>query len=110
MPRKMKVDAKKLLKMVKDGVPQKEIMSRLGFKTSTQLKTAITNAAMAENILPPLVGGRKGGKEVQIKKNVKVNSRGSLIIPKQVIESYGLKVGDSFDVRKSKAGLSLKKV
>ncbi|MBU0514890.1 MAG: AbrB/MazE/SpoVT family DNA-binding domain-containing protein [Proteobacteria bacterium] len=110
MPKKLQVDAKKLLKMVKDGVPQKEIMSRLGFKTSTQLKTAITNAAMAEKILPPLVGGRKGGKQVAIKKNVKVNSRGSLIIPKQLIDAYGLKVGDSFEVRRSKAGMSLKKV
>lgn len=110
MPKKLKVDGKKLLKMVKDGVPQNEIMSRLGFKTSTQLKTAITNAAMDEKILPRLVGGRRGGKEVAVKKNVKVNSRGSLIIPKQIIDAYGLKVGDSFNVRKSKAGLSLKKV
>jgi len=39
-----------------------------------------------------------------------VGVRGSLIIPRKLAEELGLRKGDAFDVRKSKSGLSLKKV
>jgi AbrB family looped-hinge helix DNA binding protein len=39
-----------------------------------------------------------------------VNKRGSLVIPKAVVEDLGLKEGAAFTVRPSKAGLSLKKM
>jgi len=110
MPKRITVDSKKLLQDLKKGVPQNEMMKKYGFKTSTQLKTAIANATMAQGIIPELVGGRGGRKAKEASRKVKVNSRGSLIIPKQLIGLAGLKVGDSFDVRKSRAGLSLKKV
>ncbi|MDO9027743.1 MAG: hypothetical protein Q7U68_02630 [Candidatus Roizmanbacteria bacterium] len=45
MPEKKAVDAKKLLKMVKDKVHQQEIMKAFGFKTATQLKNAHYKAA-----------------------------------------------------------------
>jgi hypothetical protein len=109
MAKRMKVDNKKLLKLLKDGVPQSEIMAKFGFKNSTQLKTAVANAAMEADLIPKLIGGRGGAAVKAVNKTVKVNSRGSLIIPKQLAEFYGLRVGDSFEVRKSKAGLSLKK-
>lgn len=109
MAKRMKVDYKKLMKLVKDQVPQAEIMAKLGFKNVTQLKNALANAAMEEGMIPQLVGGRGAGKSKEISREVKVNSRGSLIIPKQLIEAMGLKVGNKFEVRKSKAGMSLKK-
>jgi hypothetical protein len=109
MAKRIKVDYNKLLKLLKDGVPQNEIMTKFGFKNSTQLKTAVANAAMEAKLIPKLIGGRGRTPAKAISKTVKVNSRGSLIIPKQVAGFYGLKVGDSFEVRKSKAGLSLKK-
>jgi hypothetical protein len=56
---------------------------------------------MAEGIIPELVGGRTGRKAIEVSRTVKVNSRGSLIIPKQLISLAGLKVGESFQVRKS---------
>ncbi|MBU0516215.1 MAG: AbrB/MazE/SpoVT family DNA-binding domain-containing protein [Proteobacteria bacterium] len=109
MPKRKPVDYKKLLQDLKRGVPQTEMMKRCGYKTSTQLKVAISNAIMSEGIIPRLVGGR-GGKAVEVNRKIKVNSRGSLIIPKQLVDLFGLKAGDSFEVRKSRAGLSLKKV
>lgn len=78
--------------------------------TSTQRKTAIANAIIAEGLIPELVGGRAGRKAKEVGRKVKVNSRGSLTIPKRLIGLAGLKVGDSFDARRSRAGLSLKKV
>lgn len=110
MPRKMKVDYAKLLKMVKDEVAQKEIMDKFGFKNSTQLKNALANAAMEKGLLPKLVGGRGGGSKPAVSRRVKVNSRGSLVVPKKLTEVLGLGSGEEFEVRKSKAGLSLKKV
>jgi len=109
MPKRKKVDYKKLLQDLKKGVPQSELMKRCGYKTSTQLKVAISNAIMAEGIVPGLVGGR-GGKPVEVSRRIQVNSRGSLIVPKQLVDLFGLKAGDSFEVRKSRAGMSLKKV
>ena len=48
MPKKKALDAGKLIKMVQDEVPQAEIMKKMGFKTSTQLKTAYMTALVAE--------------------------------------------------------------
>ncbi|MBU0515201.1 MAG: hypothetical protein KJ621_10565 [Proteobacteria bacterium] len=110
MPKRIAVDSKQLLKDLEKKVPQDQLMKKYRFKTSTQLKTAIANATMAAGLIPELVGGRAGRKAKEVSKKVKVNSRGSLIIPKQLISLAGLKVGQSFEVRKSKAGLSLKKV
>jgi AbrB family looped-hinge helix DNA binding protein len=42
-------------------------------------------------------------------KKVVVGKRGSLVIPKALVEVLGLQAGDGFVVRKTKAGISLKK-
>ncbi|MBU0516833.1 MAG: AbrB/MazE/SpoVT family DNA-binding domain-containing protein [Proteobacteria bacterium] len=110
MPKRIIDFFKNLLRDLKKGVPKDQLMKKYGFKTSTQLKTAIANAAMAQGIIPELAGGRGGLQAKEVSRKVKVNSRGSLIIPKQLAEKYGLKVGDTFEVSKSAAGLSLKKV
>ena len=45
-----------------------------------------------------------------VKKEVSINKRGSLIIPKYLVQDMGFKEGDTFEARKTKAGVSLKKV
>lgn len=107
MPPKKKIDEEALLKMVQDEVPQKEIMERFGFKTSTQLKVAYTNALMSAGKVPEIKSGRgRGGKPP--KTTIVVNKRGSLIIPKSLVTHYGLREGQSFEVEKSKTGLAVK--
>lgn len=107
MPPQKKIDEEALLKMVQDEVPQKEIMARFGFKTSTQLKVAYTNALMSAGKVPEIKSGRgRGGKPP--KTTIFVNKRGSLIIPKNLVEHYGLKEGQSFEVEKSKTGLAVR--
>lgn len=108
MPPAKKIDNKKLLKAVKDGMPQKEIMKEFGFKTSTQLKVAIANAAMETGKLPQLKSGRGPSGPDEISDEISVNKRGSLVIPKKLAEKLGLKVGEKFKVRKSASGVSLK--
>lgn len=111
MPKRIAVDYTKLLKMMDDGVPQAEIMNALGLKTATQFKVAIANAAMDAGKIPSLVGGRGAGKSgTSAKKDTaKVGKRGTIILPKEVVESYGYKEGDSFDISQTKSGIKLKK-
>jgi hypothetical protein len=107
MPPKKKIDEEALLKMVQDEVPQKEIMERFGFKTSTQLKVAYTNALMSAGKVPEIKSGRGRGSKPP-KTTIVVNKRGSLIIPKNLVVHCGLKEGQSFEVEKSKTGLAVK--
>jgi len=42
-------------------------------------------------------------------KEVGVGKRGSIIISKELVESLGIGTGDKFTLRKTKAGIALKK-
>jgi len=94
--------------MVEAGNVQADIMKKFGYKTSTQLKTAYMNALMEAGRVTPIKGGRGGttaaGKQVQVGK------RGSIIIPKEMVESLGIGANEKFALRKTKAGIALKKV
>ena len=54
MPPKKPIDEAALLKMAKDGIHSKEIMSQLGIKTGTQLKIAYINALMNSGEVPAI--------------------------------------------------------
>jgi len=110
MPKKKTVDTKSLLKMVEDGAPQKAVMDKFGFKTSTQLKVAYLNAAVESGKVPEIKGGRGAKEKDPVSKEVAVNKRGSLVIPKGLVEEFGLKEADSFLVKKTKAGISLSRI
>ncbi len=109
MPRKKKIDYASLIQMAKDNVPQNEIMAKFGLKTSTQLKVAYANALMETGQAPPLTSGR-AAKSKDLDMTISVGKRGSLIIPKDLVEYFGFKIEDAFEVRKSQAGLSLKQI
>ena len=108
MPKKKAFDAKKLIKMVKDEVHQQEIMKAFGFKTATQLKNAHYRALVEAAEIPGIVGGHGAGKAAKAKL-LGVGKRGSIIIPKELIESLGIGAKDKFTIRKTKAGIALKK-
>jgi hypothetical protein len=108
MAKRKEFDAKRLLKMVKDGVAQSEIMKKFGFNTSTQLKVAYTNALMETGKIPEIQSQRGGKPAGGVKKEVAVSKRGSLILSKELIEDLGFKVGDMFLARKTRMGISLK--
>jgi len=109
MPKKKTIDAKKLIKMVKDETPQPEIMKAFGFKTSTQLKTAYMTALIEEGAVPAIKSGRNAAKQAN-SSEVNVGKRGSIIIPKGLVEELGFVENDRFLVRKTKSGISLKRL
>jgi ABC-type Na+ transport system ATPase subunit NatA len=83
-------------------------MKKMGFKTSTQLKAAYMSALIAEGKVPAIMGGRGAGKAEKVKM-VGVGKRGSIVISKDLVESLGIGAEDKFTVRKTKAGIALKK-
>jgi AbrB family looped-hinge helix DNA binding protein len=108
MPKKKALDTAKLIEMVKAEASSAEIMKKMGFKTSTQLKAAYMSALIAEGKVPAIKSGRGAGKADKTKQ-VSVGKRGSIIIAKELVEGLGIGAGDKFTVRKTKAGIALKK-
>jgi hypothetical protein len=108
MPRKKAFDTAKLIKMIEDETSQAEIMKKMGFKTSTQLKTAYMSALIAEGKVPAIKGSRGAGKADKVK-TIGVGKRGSIVISKELVNGLGIGAGDKFTVRKTKAGIALKK-
>jgi hypothetical protein len=109
MPRKKAFDAKKLVKMVKDEVHQQEIMKAFGFKTAGQVKTAYFRALVESGEVPGIKGGR-GGSKTQKAKPIGVGKRGSIIIAAEKVSELGIGKHDKFTVRKTRAGIALKKI
>jgi hypothetical protein len=109
MPKKKAVDAAKLIKMIEDETPQADILKKMGFKSSMQLKAAYMSALVAEGKVTPIKGGRGGGK-TQKAKTVNVGKRGSIVISKDLVDVLGISGDEKFTVRKTKAGIALKRV
>ena len=109
MPKKKAFDAKKLIKMVKDETHQQEIMKAFGFKTAAQIKAAHYRALVEAGEIPGIVGGRGTVKSAK-GKLIGVGKRGSIIISAEKVSELGIGQDDKFTVRKTKAGIALKKV
>jgi hypothetical protein len=109
MPAKKKVDYKKLMTAVKSGKPQAEIMKAFKFNTAAQLKSHYLNAIMEAGKVPEIVTSRTSSKAAPAKEAF-VSKRGSVVISKGLIGEMGFAEGDKFAVRKTKTGISLKKV
>jgi ABC-type transporter Mla maintaining outer membrane lipid asymmetry ATPase subunit MlaF len=109
MPKRKTVDAAKLIKLIEDETPQAEIMKKMGFKTSTQVKAAYMNALVEAGKVTAIKGGRGAGKGEKVKL-IGVGKKGSIIIPAEKVAELGIGAKDKFAVRKTKAGIALKKV
>jgi AbrB family looped-hinge helix DNA binding protein len=105
--KKKSIDGAKLIKMVEEGMPRPEIMKKLNIKTSNQLTLAYARAQAGK--IPEIAGGR-GGAASGSANEITVGKRGSVIIPKDMAEGLWIAVGDKFSVKKTKAGISLKKI
>ena len=109
MPKKKVFDAKKLVKMVKDETHQQEIMKAFGFKTSAQVKAAYLKALVESGEVPGLRGGRGPAKAPKAKR-IGVGKRGSIILSAEKVSELGIGKDDKFTVRKTRAGIALKRV
>ena len=109
MPAKKKVDYKKLLKLVESGIHQAEIMKVFAFKNATQFKNHYLSALVKAGKAPEIITSRASTKSAPAKEAF-VSKRGSVVISKGLIQEMGFAEGDNFAVRKTKSGISLKKL
>lgn len=97
-----------LLKAIKSGMPQPELMEKFGFKTSTQLKIAYADALVASGEAQGIKKSKRRKMKAPGSQVISVNARGSLVVPKVVIQRFGIEIGTAFEVKKTAAGLRLK--
>ena len=109
MPAKKKVDYKKLIAAVEGGKTQSDIMKEFKFNTATQFKNHYLSALIETGKAPEIITSRASKKSAPAKEAF-VSKRGSVVIAKGLIEEMGFAVGDNFAVRKTKSGISLKKL
>jgi len=111
MPRKKKVNFDKLIAAVESDQPSKDIMAKFGIRTLAQLKSLYLDALTEKGVVPAIVSTRRTkAAPPQKSKELKVNKRGSMIVSREMIEEMGYRIGDMFSVRKTAAGVSLKKL
>jgi hypothetical protein len=107
MPNKKPIDYQALMKMVLDGADQREIMEAFGFSNSAQLKEAYAEAMSdGRSKSAPRKRTPSSGRTTEGIPTVTVNRKGTLIIPKALLEEE-FKAGDKFDVAKTDVGMVL---
>jgi hypothetical protein len=107
MPAKKKIDANKLIKAVESGKHQSDIMKEFKLNTAAQLKNHYLDALVKSGKATQIKSGR-GKVKASASKEVLVSKRGSVVIPKALIDTMGYSEGTQFTVRKTKTGISLK--
>ena len=102
----MKEEAKKLIEMVKKGIPDKEIMKELGIQTGVSLKRMYYDALVEAGKIKDILTER----DVEKKKIVRITKRGTILLGKTLLlEKFGYKEGDRFTVSKRKDSIILRK-
>ena len=102
----MKEEAKKLIEMVKKGIPDKEIMKELGIQTGASLKRMYYDALGEAGKIKDILTER----DVEKKKTLRITKRGTILLGKTLLlEKFGYKEGDRFTVSKRKDSIILRK-
>ena len=107
MAQKKLVEHNALLQAVEMGMSKDVIMEKFNIKRLPELKTAYFDALVA---LDKIKDVKKGSKAKKVDNKVSINVRGSLVIPKKLIDDLDLGEMDTFRVVKSDSGLMLQMV
>ncbi len=103
----MREEAKRLIEMIRKGVPDREIMEKLGIQTKASLKKMYYDALVEAGKIKDIVTE----KEVKMKRTLKVTKAGMILLSRTLlIDKFGFKEGDKFTVSKRKDSIILKKL
>jgi hypothetical protein len=105
MVEKKLVDHNRLIQAIEAGFLKQELMKQFGYKTFGSLKVAYQNALVALDKIPAVDSKRR---ERKVDNVVGINSRGSLVIPKKLVDSLALDKTTLFRVVKDGTDLFLK--
>jgi hypothetical protein len=107
----MKGQRKKIIEMVKKGIPDREIMKELGIQTKASLKKMYYDALVEAGKIKDIMTERKLKKAKGPRKRpVTIGKRGTMLLSKPLlVEQLGFKQGDKFTVSKRKDRIILRK-
>ena len=107
MAQKKLVEHNALLQAVEMGMTKETIMEKFNFKSPQEFKVAYYDALVA---LDKIKDVKKGRKPKKVDNKISINSKGSLVIPKKLIDDLDLGEMDTFEVVKGDSELVLKTV
>ena len=103
----MREEARKLIEMVKKGVPDKEIMEKFGIQTKALLRKMYYDALVEAGKIKDIITEREAG----TRKTLKIAKKGTILLSKAlVIDKFGFNEGDRFSVLKRKDSIILRKM
>ena len=107
----MKGNEKKIIDMVRKGLPDKEIMKELGIKTKASLKKMYYDALVQAGKIKDIMTERKLKKARGPRKRpMTIGKRGTILLSKPLlVEQLGFKQGDKFTVSKRRDRIILRK-
>ena len=106
----MKAEAKKLIDMVKKGIPDKEIMKELGVQTRASLRRMYYDALVEAGKIKDIVTERKMKKAGPSRRPLRIGKRGTMLLSSALlIDQLGFKVGDKFSLAKRRDSIILRK-
>ena len=107
----MKAEAKKLIDMVRKGVPDKEIMKELGIQTKASLKKMYYDALIEAGKIKDIMTERKMKKAAAPKRrSLTIGKKGTILLSKPIlVDQLGFKEGDKFTVSKRRDNIILRK-
>jgi hypothetical protein len=104
------MDKKKLIQMVKKGIPDKEIMRELGIQTKASLKKVYYDALVEAGKIRDIMTEGQVKKAKPKKRPLTIGKRGTILLSKALLEEQlGFKKGDKFTISKRKDSIILKK-
>ncbi len=101
MARRRKIDATKVIEAVESGRLSQSVMDSYGLEKPTSPSGRRRG------------GAKRGGDSVtvgtsSVLADVTISKRGSLVLPKALVEELGFKFDDAFVARRTKVGIILK--
>ena len=101
---------KKLIEMVKEGKPDKEIMKELGIKTRASLRRMYYDALVEAGRIKDILREKEVKKARPKRRALRIGKRGTILLSKPLlVDQLGFKKGDEFSVAKRRDSIILRK-
>jgi predicted ArsR family transcriptional regulator len=97
-----------ITELVRKGKTDTEIMAELGIKSKATLVKRHYQEMVAAGKVRPIPKPTRGRPKT-LSREMKVGKRGTVTVKANLVEMFGFKPGATFEVKKTKAGILLKK-
>jgi hypothetical protein len=104
------MEKKKIIEMVRKGIPDKEIMKELGIQTKASLMKMYYDALVEAGKIRDIMTERQMKKAAPKKRALTIGKRGTILLSKPLlVDQLGFKKGDKFTVSKRKDSIILRR-